>query len=39
MFKKAFPNKTQAMKWERWIKNQKDRALIQRIIAGRFEWI
>jgi len=38
MFKKPFPKKTQAMKWERWIKDQKDRALIQRIIAGHFEW-
>ena len=33
-----FPSKTEAMKWEQWIKQQKDRRIIHSIIEGTFHW-
>ncbi|TVL98087.1 MAG: excinuclease ABC subunit C, partial [Candidatus Brocadia sp. WS118] len=37
MYSKPFPTKEEAMKWERWIKQQKDRRIIQSIIDGLFQ--
>ncbi|RMF58416.1 MAG: GIY-YIG nuclease family protein [Calditrichaeota bacterium] len=37
-FTKGFVTREEALKWERWIKRQKDRKLIEKIIRGEFDW-
>ena len=38
VFSKAFPTKAEAQRWERWIKRQKNRLLVKKIIHGEFTW-
>ncbi len=38
VYTKNFPSKEEAQKWERWIKRQKSRHLIEQIIQGNFSW-
>ncbi len=38
MFKKQFNTKAEAVDWERWLKKQKDRSLIERILRNNFDW-
>ena len=38
VFKKCFANKATAQYWERFIKQQKKRSLIEKIIRGEFHW-
>ncbi len=38
VFMKAFVSKTEAQYWERFIKRQKKRSLIEKIIRGEFHW-
>ncbi len=35
---KGFNSKTEAQKWENWIKSQKDRSIIEKIIENNFNW-
>ena len=38
VFFKEFPSKQIAQRWERWLKKQKSRTLIEKIIRGDFQW-
>jgi putative endonuclease len=38
VFTKSFNSQSQAQQWERWIKNQKDRSIIEKIIRKEFDW-
>ena len=38
VFKKTFPDKAEALYWERFIKRQKSRKVIEQIISGEFEF-
>jgi putative endonuclease len=38
MFTKQFDSKQLAESWEAWIKQQKNRNIIDRIIDGNFDW-
>lgn len=38
VFKKQFPDKATAQYWEAFIKKQKKRSLIEKIISGEFEF-
>ncbi|MCF7805058.1 MAG: GIY-YIG nuclease family protein [Candidatus Marinimicrobia bacterium] len=38
VFTKAFPSKAEAQWWERWIKRQKSRRIIEKILRGDFVW-
>ncbi|MCH7675296.1 GIY-YIG nuclease family protein [candidate division KSB1 bacterium] len=37
-FTKEFENRQEAHKWEQWIKAQKSKKLIEKIITGQFYW-
>ena len=39
VFQKEFNSKSEAIYWERWIKKQKNRSLIEKIIANTFKWM
>lgn len=38
VFKRPFPDKKIAQGWECWLKRQKRRPLLEKIIAGEFDW-
>ncbi len=38
VFLKIFPNRVKAQKWENWIKKQRSRILIKKIIKNQFSW-
>ncbi len=38
VFNKGFESKREARKWERWLKQQKNRRIIEKIIRGEFKW-
>ncbi|NOX88437.1 MAG: GIY-YIG nuclease family protein [Calditrichaeota bacterium] len=38
VFQKVFPDRATAHYWERFIKKQKSRSLIEKVIAGEFKW-
>ena len=38
VFKIVFSSKSEAMKWEKWIKYQKNRRVIENIIDGTFKF-
>ncbi len=37
-FSKKFPDKQTAHRWELFVKKQKSRELLQKIISGEFDW-
>ena len=38
VFKKEFSNRQEAFCWERWLKAQKSRVIIERMIRKEFDW-
>jgi putative endonuclease len=38
VFSKEFPSKIDALKIERWLKQQKSRSLLETIVQGDFHW-
>jgi len=38
IYAKPFSSKEEALKWEKWLKRQKDRSIVQSIIDGKFHW-
>ena len=38
VFQKEFESKQIAMKWEKWVKSQKNRSIIKKIIHNQFDW-
>jgi len=38
VYMKSFSSKRDAMKWEKWVKLQKKRSIIKKIIANEFDW-
>ena len=37
-FTKGFSDKAEAQDWEQWIKNQKKRSIILKVINNEFDW-
>ncbi|RMH77161.1 MAG: GIY-YIG nuclease family protein [Calditrichaeota bacterium] len=38
VYVKEFASRAVAQKWERWLKQQKNRHLIERMLRGEFNW-
>ena len=38
VYQREFADRIEAGKYERWLKRQKSRALLQKIVAGEFDW-
>ena len=37
-FTKEFSDRGKAQKWETWLKQQKNRSIIEKILTGKFNW-
>ena len=38
IYSKVFESRAEAQKWEKWIKSQRDRSIIEKIIRRDFDW-
>ena len=38
VFSRLFESKKQAKVWEKWLKSQKDRRIIEKVVFGSFDW-